>query len=487
MKIFFLWCLLLLSVSIQAEPFQGATISYGKEQCVALNRFAETSGAKYRSTDSKKEEELCHIDFANRGIGLCPKTWSTSPGTVIYDIEKSSYNGNPGDFEAKYCPKQRALKGTVSGVDKLASFKQSVNGQFDQRTSATFSQASPLYYQFSRYFNMTVDIPAAVIRTMDAKTHLHRVASKGPGMAQGRMNLAGWNVIKSAEENPLGYRPVNEFYYGDSSDGLFYGTLLKGHGARYGAEFNGNIAGKGYSQQYLFFQQTPAFSALASPKKFSDAMAAGITLSKKDPVVAKALKSEVSPEQMMLWMQELSEIAIIDHIFSQQDRPGNIDYLWVWYYVNDKGELKTKRDDSEVSRVKMDSIQVPEEVKKNSRYVLLQKTQLNDNDAGGRRYTNFTKKFGLLEKIRHLNAVTYRQLIRLAKDFEAKGDFYHYLSKTFYLSTTNRDLIAQNTILAAQILKSTCKSGAIKFDLNSEAYFLTRKAEEVQVDCENPS
>lgn len=486
MKIILLLSLLVLTELTYALPFQGAAKNYDKEQCLVLSRFAEKSGAKYRSADSKKEVALCDIDFKNSGIGLCPKTWSTSPGTVIYDIQKSIYNGTPSTFESEYCPKQIALKGTVAGVDKIATFKQSVNGQFNQRTSATFSQASPLYYHFSRYLNMTVDIPAAVIRTMDAKTHLHRVASKGPAIAQGRMNLAGWNVVKSAEENPSGYRPVNQFYYGDVTDGLLYGTMLKGHGERYGPEFNGNISGKGYSQQYLFFQKTPAFYSLMSPKKFLDAIALGITLSKKDPIVAKTLKSGVSAEQMMFWMQEMSEISMIDYIFNQQDRPGNIDYIWVWYYINDQGELKSKRDDSEVSRLKMESIQAPEEVKKNSRYVLIQKTQLNDNDAGGRKYTNFTKKFALLEKIRHLNGVTYRQLIRLANDYQVKGDLYNYLRDTFYLSSTYTDMIAQNTIQAAQILKGICKNGTMKFDLDPEAYLLTQKIEELQVDCENP-
>lgn len=486
MKIILLLSLLVLTELTHATPFQGVAKNYDKEQCVVLNRFVDKSGAKYRLTDTKKEAALCDIDFNNSGIGLCPKTWSTSPATVIYDIQKSKYNGSPSNFESEYCPKQRALKGTVAGVDKIASFKQSVNGQFNQSTSATFSQASPLYYHFSRYLNMTVDIPVAVIRTMNAKTHLHRVASKGPAIAQGRMNLAGWNVVKSAEENPSGYRPVNEFYYGEVTDGLLYGTMLKGHGERYGAEFNGNISGKGYSQQYLFFQKTPAFYALMSPKKFLEAMALGITLSNKDSVVAKTLKSGVSAEQMMFWMQEMSEISIIDYIFNQQDRPGNIDYLWVWYYINDQGELKSKRDDAEISRLKMESIQIPEEVKKSSRYVLIQKTQLNDNDAGGRKYTNFTKKFALLEKIRHLNGVTYRQLIRLANDFQVKGDLYNYLRDTFYLSSSYTDMIAQNTIQAAQILKGTCKSGAMKFDLDSEAYLVTKKVEELQIDCENP-
>ena len=37
---------------------------------------------------------------------------------------------------------------------------------------------------------------------------------------------------------------------------------------------------------------------------------------------------------MMFWMTELSEICLLDYIFSQQDRPGNIDYRWVWYYLD---------------------------------------------------------------------------------------------------------------------------------------------------------
>ena len=486
MKIIFLLSLLVLTEFSYAGAFQGTAKNYDKEQCVVLSRFAEPSGVKYHSADAKKETALCEIDFKNSGLGLCPKTWSTSPGTVVYDIKASKYNGNPATFESAYCPKQIALKGTVAGVDKIAVFKQSVNGQFNQSTSATFSQASLLYYHFSRYLNMTVDIPVAVVRTMDAKTHLQRVASKGSKIARGRMNLAGWHVVKSAEENPSGYRPVNEFYYGEVTDGLLYGAMLKGHGQRYGAEFNGNISGKGYSEQYVYLQKTPAFYALMSPKPFADALTVGVTSSKKDPVVAKTLQAAVSAEQMMFWMQEMSEIAIIDYLFNQQDRPGNIDCVWEWYYLNDKGELKSKRDGSEVSRLKMESIPIPEDIKKSSRYVLIQKTQLNDNDAAGRKYTNFTKKAGLLEKIRHVNAKTYRQLIHLANDFQTKGELYNYLRDTFYLSSAYADMIAQNAIQAAQIIKATCKSGVMKFDLDAEGYALTQKAAELPIDCEKP-
>jgi hypothetical protein len=478
--------LLLLAGTAQAAEFHGVAKTYGKEQCIVLNRLPAGSGAKYKSSDADKEQALCGIDFTDKGIGMCPKTWSTSPGTVIYDIRKSKYNGSPETFEAEYCPKQRALKGKVDGVDRIATYKQSINGQFKQSTSATYAQASPLYYEYSRYFNTTVDIPVAVIRTMDAQEHLRRVASKGHAIAQGRMIADGWNVVTSAERNPSGYIPVNEFYYGDPKDGLFYGTMLKGPGTRYGAEFNGNIVGKGYSEQYVFLQKTPAFLALMDPKGFPEAAGDAVNASKTDPVVAKSLGSGVTKEQMMFWMQEMSEIALMDYIFGQQDRPGNIDYLWMWYSVNDKGEVKSTHVDSEVARSGMGSIAVPDEIKNSGKFYLIQKTQINDNDAAGRKYANFTKKFGLLEKIRHLNAATYRQLIRLAKDYQAKGPLYGYFNDTFYMPPAYTSVLLQNSIQAAQILEGACKAGTMRFDLNAEVYLTTQKVEEVHVDCENP-
>src|SRR6202046_544065 len=320
-----------------AGQFQGTVVSHGKEQCIALTHFSQESGAKYLAKDAAKEQELCRVTFDDKAIGLCPKTWSTSPGTIIYDIGKSKYNGNPDLFGGEYCPKQRALKGKAEGIDKIASFKQSVNGQFHQSTSATYSQASPLYYHFSRYLNTTVDVPVAVIRTMDVQDHLRRVASKALALVHGGMIAAGWDVVISAERNPSGYIPTDEFYYGDPQDGLLYGTMLKGPGARAGAEFNGDIAGKGYTQQYVFIQKTPAFLALSSPKDFAAASVEGLSSSQADPVVAKALGTAVSSQQMMFWMTELSDVLLMDYIFNQQDRPGNIDYLWVWYYLDPSG------------------------------------------------------------------------------------------------------------------------------------------------------
>lgn len=187
------------------------------------------------------------------------------------------------------------------------------------------------------------------------------------------------------------------------------------------------------------------------------------------------------------WMTELSEICLLDYIFNQQDRPGNIDYRWVWYYVDRQGQLKSKRVDSKVGHTGIASIKMPDDLKKSTKVYLIQKTHINDNDAGGRRYTNFTKKFDLLEKLEHMKAIiTYRQLIQLSKDFQAKGPLYNYLRNTFYLNDDYTELIAQNTIQAANILQSACKGGKLRFDLDPERLLTTGKVEEIPVDCLNP-
>jgi len=209
----------------------------------------------------------------NKDIGMCPKIRGSSPGTLIYDIHNTIYAGRPEAFETEFCPKHSL---SVQRVVELARFKQSINGQFNQRTSATFSQAQPLYYHFSRYLNTTVDVPVAVMTTMDAQMHLRRVTDRGLELARNERNLAGWIVVALTERIPLGYVPVEDFYYGDPKHGLFYGTMLKRVGKRYGPEFNGNIVGRGYAGQYQYLQKTPAFLALTTPGNLIRAMNTGL-------------------------------------------------------------------------------------------------------------------------------------------------------------------------------------------------------------------
>ena len=52
------------------------------ERCV---RIAPIPGGDYSNGDLEDEAAYCAIDFYSDGVALCPKTWSTSPGTMVYD------------------------------------------------------------------------------------------------------------------------------------------------------------------------------------------------------------------------------------------------------------------------------------------------------------------------------------------------------------------------------------------------------------------
>ena len=79
---------------------------------------------------------------------------------------------------------------------------------------------------------------------------------------------------------------------------------------------------------------------------------------------------------------------------------GNIDFTPYYYWVEGgkPKHKKAKHHEPGVGSVPADAI-------------LLRRTNLNDNDAGGRvQYANFAKSTQMLEKLRHLNAGTYRKV-----------------------------------------------------------------------------
>jgi len=101
-------------------------------------------------------------------------------------------------------------------------------------------------------------------------------------------------------------------------------------------------------------------------------------------------------------------------------------------------------------------------------------------------YSNFTKTNKLLEKIRHFNPDTYKQLIKLDKDFRKKGKLYTYVQDSFGLSETQFQQIVTNTHEAAAILKKSCKEKKLRFDLNPDKFFAKKSSKEKRLNCEKP-
>jgi len=467
--------LLILLFSAIAVSAGAATFSSPNgitEECRILPRMPD---GKYEKSDKSDEEELCAIDFyAANQVALCPKTWSTSPGTMIYDISKS--NLSQRDYEAK-----PACGGSKRGHKKLTKFKQTINSS---GTSDTFSPSGLLYYHLSRYFDATVKVPVIVYRTMDRQAHFKRVTEKAHlrSMGKGPKIKMGWKVLYEAEKNPASYNPTSDLFTSDLKQ--IFGFLGDGGGERYGAEINGVRSSWGEAQNREF-QETPAFLALRSEKPLAEAIREGLNAGQRNSEIRKAMGTGASDFQMAVWMKELSEITLLDYILNQQDRVGNIDYKWYVYYTDEQGKVKSDKLDSELPRNAMTRINYPR--KGQPGVELVQRTRINDNDAGGRtEYTNFTKRTKMLEKIRHLSADTYKRLIALDKDLQAGGVYFNYLRDNFGLNEGQLQMIVANTREAASILRNTCRAGKMRFDLVSVRAAFKGAAQAVNLDCENP-
>ena len=435
--------------------------------------LAPIPGGHYSDEDREEERQFCRIDLYAESVALCAKIWSTSPGTLIYDISSVPYANDPARFERDVCPRGGSAR--KEAVKELAKFKQTLNAA---DSSATFSTASLLYYHFARYFDTLVNVPVAVYRSMDRAEHLQRVTDIGVRLTGGKSSLkmihAGWVDLQKAENDPESYHPSDELFTTDRQK--MYGILVLNEGRRYNSEINGTRESGWGSGQNRDFQNTAPFLALQSEKGLIEAIQSGLAEARLNPRLAKDMGAEVLDEQMLFWMQELTEIVLLDFIFSQQDRIGNIDYQLAWYWV--QGGQLASRPAHESS--------VPTDIAARSP-VLLKRTWINDNDAGGKVvYVDFAEKTEMLQKIRHLNADTYRRLLTLDKDFSGGGPLYRYVRDTFGLTQRQLGMIVQHTAHATAILRETCRSGRMRFDLEPEEFFLMRSVKEQQIDCDAP-
>jgi len=437
------------------------------EKAIILDEIPQ---GNYTKKDKKKQKRFSEIDFYDDKIALCPKTWSTSPATMVRDLSRSSYTQKA--YEKKHCKG----KTVPTKVKKLAKFKMTMN---QRGTSGTFSTSSVLYFHFSRFFDTVVDIPPAIYREMDRKTHLDRVTRSGKANTPRGMIAKGWDHLYSAEKKPSSYRPTDELF--SPSRKKIYGVLLKGKGARYGSEINGARRRRWGSPQNEEFQETIPYLALRSDKPLMDAIKHGKRRAKS---LIRRSTGEVSDLQMIYWMRELTEIVLLDYIFSQQDRVGNIDYRWAWYWI-ENNEIKKQWQKGKQSRGRMRNQKPPDEIAAFSP-ILIQRTQLNDNDAGGRvPYANFAKRTGMLQKLRHFSAKTYTRLLDLNQALQAKGEIYQFIEHNFVLDAGQIRQIVKNTRLATDILKDTCSINKLRFDLdNPKDFLLNGDIKEILLECQ---
>ena len=286
------WVMLALSVTAQAEISEAVggsgpvfvSTRDTAESCIAL---AHMPDAVYSESDRQWEQRFCEIDFYAANTAVCPKTWSTSPAMLVYDIAQTPFEDNASGFERDICPRGGSAR--KSARRELAIYKVSMNAV---DTSATYSKSSLLYYHFSRYLQSRVGVPVAVYRSMDRVVHRERVVEPGIRLTADRGELkmihAGWSHLRDADSDPGAYRHRAEVITPDAA--RVYGVLLLEAGSRYGAAINGTRASGWGVGQSRDFQRTAPFIALRSEGTLAEAIADYSTAIGLDPTQPSAYR-----------------------------------------------------------------------------------------------------------------------------------------------------------------------------------------------------
>ncbi len=458
----------------QEERVAGTAVDYKSaggvvERCVAAT---PVPGGAYTDADRQTETRYCRFDFYSPSVALCPKTWSTSPATVVYDVSSGRFAGDAPRFEKEACRQGGSARRSAHA--DVGLYKYSMNGA---ETSGTFSTASLLYYHLSRYFHASVSVPVAVYRSMDRQAHRARVSEHGVAITADKpassMLHAGWTTLTAAEQDPASYGAAGELFTADRRK--IYGVILMAAGEAYGPEINGTRSSSWGDGQSRDFQETPPFTALRGEKPLPEAVADGLAKARGDARFKGAV-TEAAPEQLVFWMRDLLDVTLLDFILGQQDRIGNIDFVPYWYWI----------EKDLVRRTPAQGAKPPPEIASFTPKRIA-RTALNDNDAGVRlSYLNYTARTGMLEKIRHYDADTYRRLMALDRDFSERGQLFEYVASTFGLTEAELRQVVGNTKRAATILRETCHAGHLRFDLDPEGFLRDGTVRETAVDCDTP-
>lgn len=486
-KLLVVFTMFALSSSISAKGLsRGEHLNYKSinnidEKCLILPAIP---GGQYNKKDREQEKKLCDIDFYfDSTTALCPKTWSTSPSIMIYDIQESPSNSTKIAFETNECQKGKKQTGK-----KIAKFK---NTMAEEKTSSTYSKSSLAYYHLARFFATSIQVPVAIYREIDASEH-KKLSEKGLKLSPGGAIKYGWLGNLNAHQKKSQY-PLAQSFFADTTD-LVQGVLVKDSGEMIGPEIDG-IGSEWGKKATLDFSNTPAFYALKQNKELTEAIdftlknyheyleaeakkqkgglfTRGNSEAYKKVLFLQKILPQINHNVMKIWMNDVTEIVILDTLLGQEDRHLNIDFKWIKYGLkNNQFEQKTLDD----KRSFLDYQKIQNE---NPGYIIAQKIILNDNDAGlFPHFTNFFGETKLIEKIHHISKKNYFKILALSLDLKEKKDIYQYLKNDLSLSDKELLMMENNARYIAETLKAKCLDQTLHFDLYAPEELLSNSAD----------
>lgn len=406
--------------------------SGANEVCVIPNH---PQNADYSEKDVTREQALCKINFYTNAAA-CPKTNSSNPGINIFTVPNGM---SPQQVQAVNCKVKDPANPNKTLNKEIAKYKLS--------TSCSYTPALLGYYHLSRMLGGILNIPVAVVRTMNLENHM-RIGAKGMKQIAETQGKAvtiyqTWSSLMSAFEAGAGSKRRDQLLT-DNFD-QSYGALA------YLVDEDGF-----YSE---FFNAGPDRAAA-----FRDRNAI-FALLRRSNDVETFIGREFTQDNVQRFMQlrDAADFIALDSVMNQEDRFGNI-HFQNHYVYRDRNDL----DSDGNPKVKTKKSMGPSEIAATSA-LPVKLMLLNDNDCGVSR-ENRALKAGLHKGIMHMNPVTYRRLRHLDAIAD-DAEMVTFFRQNLLFTATDYKSVRQNLRAVVNQLTSACDSGKLKLDLDITAHF----------------
>src|SRR5438445_1514749 len=403
---------------------------------VKLKEKEALSGSNdwFTKHDKNKIDQLGSLDFyASSGpqcVGVVPKLHKTSAGVEIYELPSTISKETFEKTEGPYRPGTTKKYSNKRSGEKIAKFKV-----------GTMAQSGLACFYVSRLLGHLVDVPPATYRTMDvqefekvgnqARTTGHPECTAAWANLRDKVNAAKPSIVLSGGKLVYGSLAQNPRGEESSPEDYWTRDAIRGHS---------------------FYK----------------------VLSSKSPVANILNLNDAKSLQDLALAQDINRSVILDSIFRQVDRLGNISIDELQHYVTNEG--KVKWDDKVSDKDKADAV---------SPIQSLKRIIYKDNDDGMNWEKNSISVTPILDETHHIDQTIYNRLQWLAglmQDSEpgSAAKVKDYFVIAVHISGENYDQMRVSLIKQATSLKSRVDAKDIQLDLNFEGTMKKHYAKEIE-------
>src|SRR5947208_3424244 len=372
--------------------------------------------------DKNEIDRLDNLDFyASSGpqsVGVVPKLHNTSAGIEIYQLPSTENKETFEKTEGPYRPGVTKKYSNKRSGKKVAKFKV-----------GTIAESGLACFHVSRILGHLVEVPPAAYRTMDVQ-EFEKVGDQARTTGHPSCTEA-WATLRSMVKS------------GSSKLVLPGGQLVFGSLAE-------NPRGENSSPEDYW-----TVGAIRGHSFYR-------VLSSRSPVADILNLNDVKCLQDLALAQDMTRGVILDSIFRQVDRLGNISIADLQHYVTNEGNVKW--DDKVSDKDKTEAV---------SPLLPLKRIMYKDNDDGMNWGMNSISVTPILNETHHIDQTIYNRLQWLAglmQDGEPGSDakIKDYFVNIVHIASDNYDKLKASVVKQAESLKNRVDTKDILVDLDFE-------------------